>query len=438
MPYRAFVSSDFKQAPVWRDGLPAQDLGAPGLADRADVLVVGAGFTGLVTALNLARGGREVLVVDAEEPGHGCSTRNGGQVSSEMKPDLDAYEKKHGPEAARRVLGTGVHAHRFLRSFIAAEGLDCDYAVCGHFIGAHREDRVRTLAGFAAIQRRLGVEVDDVSRADQHAFVGSDHFHGGISLPDWSSIHPGRYHAELLRLALAAGVRVVPHARVDDIADEGAGVRVKIGARTIVARDVVIGTDGYTGRQLGWFDRRMVSVASFVMATEPLDPARLARLYPRASMVYDTRKNVSYHRPSPDGRRVIFGSVVPVKQGDPLASLPRARSNMLRVFPDLADVKISHAWFGMVGATFDHLPHIGSKGRVHYAMGYNGTGIAMSTYLGTRLARRMLGAPDADTGLDGLTFQTRPFYRGKTWFIRPLLAVRDLKDRLPARSSGLG
>jgi glycine/D-amino acid oxidase-like deaminating enzyme len=196
-------------------------------------------------------------------------------------------------------------------------------------------------------------------------------------------------------------------------------------------------TDGYTDGASKWMRRRVVSLASVVTATEAMDPAAVRALYPRASMVYDTRMNVTYHRPSPDGDRVLIGTVVPVKVDDVAACLPRVRRNILRLFPQLEGVKIAHVWTGFVGATFSHLPHVGLHGRMGYAIGYNGTGVAMSSYLGMKLAQKMLGR-GGETALDGLELETRPFFHGQTWYRRPVLAWHDLKDNMASRGATIG
>lgn len=148
----------FSDTPLWRAEMDLPQVPSASVEPREDVLVVGSGFTGLHTALHLARGGRQVVVCDAGEIGWGCSTRNGGQVSSEMKPDLDDFIAKHGEDRARRILSTGIEAHRHLRRFIADEGISCNYSVCGHFIGAHRADRMEGLRQFLRQNARLGVE----------------------------------------------------------------------------------------------------------------------------------------------------------------------------------------------------------------------------------------------------------------------------------------
>lgn len=423
--------------PLWRDEMVLPDLPAAAVDPREDVVVVGSGFTGLHTALHLARGGRRVVVCDAGEVGWGCSTRNGGQVSSEMKPDLDAMIARHGEERARRILSTGIEAHRHLRRFIAEEGIACNYTVCGHFIGAHRPDRMAGLRHFLRQNARLGVEGEEIPQGRVGDFVASPQFHGGVHLPDWASLHPGRLVAELVRLCLAAGVRIVPQTRVSKIEDQGGHITLMAGPRAVRAAHVVMATDGYTDGASKWMRRRVVSLASVVTATEAIGHAAVAALYPRASMVYDTRMNVTYHRPSADGDRVVIGTVVPVNVDAVDGCLPRVQRNILRLFPQLDGVKISHVWTGWVGATFSHLPHVGLHGRIGYAIGYNGTGVAMSAYLGLKLAEKMLGQ-GGETGLDGLELETRPFFHGQTWYRRPVLAWHDVKDNLRASGATIG
>lgn len=428
----------YSDVPLWRQEMDLPPIPPARLEPREDVLVVGSGFTGLHTALHLARGGRRVVIVDAGEVGGGCSTRNGGQVSSEMKPDLSDFTARYGQDRAIRILSTGIAAHRYLRAFVAEEGIACNYTVCGHFIGAHRADRLEGLAAFAASNRALGTEAEMVAESEVGAFIDSPQFKGGVHMPDWASLHPGRLVAGLVRLVLAEGVRIVPGTRVSAIEDKGSHIECLAGGQRIRADHLVMGTDGYTDGASPWMRRRVVSLASVVTATEAIGREAVARLYPRASMVYDTRLNVTYHRPSADGDRVVLGTVVPVDVNNLAACLSQVRANMLRVFPQLADVRVSHVWSGWVGATFSHLPHVGLQGRMGYAIGYNGTGVAMSAYLGRALARRMLGQPGAETGLDGIELETRPFFHGQTWYRRPVLAWHRLKDSLPSRGAAIG
>lgn len=435
MSFDAFAG--FSDTPLWRAEMSLPPIPPAQVESREDVLIVGSGFTGLHTALHLARGGRQVVVCDAGAVGWGCSTRNGGQVSSEMKPNLDDFTRTYGEDRARRILSTGIEAHRHLRQFIAEEKISCNYTVCGHFIGAHRPDRMEGLRHFLKQNARLGVEGEEIPEARVSDFVTSPQFRGGVHLPDWASLHPGRLVAELVRLCLAAGVRIVPNTRISQIEDRGDHMTCLAADRAVRAAHLVMATDGYTDGASSWMRRRVVSLASVVTATEVMGRDAVAQLYPRASMVYDTRMNVTYHRPSADGDRVVIGTVVPVDANDVNACLPRVRRNILRLFPQLDGVKISNVWTGWVGATFSHLPHVGLHGRMGYAIGYNGTGVAMSAYLGIKLAQKMLGT-GGETALDGMELETRPFFHGQTWYRRPVLAWHDLKDNMRASGATIG
>ncbi|RLQ87001.1 NAD(P)/FAD-dependent oxidoreductase [Notoacmeibacter ruber] len=424
--------------PLWRAEMALPAIPAAHVEPREDVVVVGSGYSGLNTALHLARGGRKVVIIDAGDVGHGCSTRNGGQVSSQIHRELDELAKEYGEDGAMRILGTGLESHQYFRQFVREEAIACDYAVCGHFIGAHRKDRLRGLKAFGELQQKIGTQAEMVPQERVGEFIDSSHYHGGVHLPDWASVHPGKLVAELVRLVLAEGVRIVPACRATEIEDQGDHITLNANGKAVRAEHVVMGTDGYTDGASKWMERRIVSLASVVMATRPMPKSEVSALYPRASMVYDSRMNVSYHRPTPSGDRVMMGTVVPVDPDNLAACYPRAHSNLLRIFPQLEDISIDHVWSGWVGATFSHLPHVGLHGRIGYAIGYNGTGVAMSAYLGRALARKMLGQPGGETGLDQVPFNSKPFFHGQTWYRRPVLAWHDLVDRLPSRGTTIG
>ena len=151
---------------------------------------------------------------------------------------------------------------------------------------------------------------------------------------------------------------------------------------------------------------------------------------PRDRVFSDTRRVVYYYRASPDRRRILFGGRVSHAETDPRRSAPRLRAELVRLFPELGDVAISHSWLGFVAYTFDTLMHIGRHDGIHYAAGYCGSGVGMASYLGTRLGQQVLGLREGRTGLDGLGFPTRPLYRGRPWFLAPAVMLYRWRDRL--------
>lgn len=422
--------SDIRQSPYWHDQIgPPPPLPAD-LPGRVDVLVVGSGYTGLSAALTTARGGRSTLVLEAEDPGYGCSTRNGGQISTSVKPSLDRLTAKFGAERARNIRAEGANALKWIGEFVTSEGLDCDFRRVGRFHAAHTPGHYETLVRDAeTLRRREGIESFAVPRSEQRSQLGTDAYFGGVVFPAHCALHPGKFHRELLRLALGAGVQVVGHCRVTGIRRSGSGFRVETAKGVVEARDVIVATNGYTTALTPWLQRRVIPIGSYIIATEELPEATIDRLFPGDRIASDTCKVVYYYRASPDRRRVLFGGRVSASETTALAGAARLRQDMCRIFPELEGVALSHAWSGTVAYSFDELAHTGVHEGVHYAMGYCGSGVSMAPYLGMRAGQKVLGLPEGVTGFDGLPFPTRPFYRGTPWFLPAAVAWYRWKDQ---------
>ncbi|MEO1687285.1 MAG: FAD-binding oxidoreductase [Pseudomonadota bacterium] len=430
-PGSGIWAPDWTDRPYWLDGLDASVAPeAPALPDAVDVLIVGSGYTGLNAAIECARGGRSVLVVDARAPGGGCSTRNGGQISTSIKPSLAKLTARHGEARARSIRAEGAAALDWIEERIRAEGIDCDFERVGRFHAAHAPAAYEALAREAeTLMRDEGVEAHAVPRADQRAELGTDAYHGGVVHPRHASLHPARYHRGLLDAALGAGAQVVGHCAALSIDRDGAAFDVRTEKGRVRARDVIVATNGYTDRLSPWLQRRVVPIGSYIIATEPLPPALVAQLFPRNRIASDTRKVVYYYRVSPDRRRVIFGGRVSAGETDPSVSGPRLYADMCAIFPELRDWRVTHSWMGTVAYSFDELAHAGLQDGVRHALCYCGSGVSMASYLGMRLGRQVLGLADGATAFDGLPFPTRPLYRGRPWFLPAVVAWYRWRDR---------
>ncbi len=428
--------SGVKQAPYWHDQLGAMPELSAQVPQSVDVLIVGSGFTGMSAAIETARGGRSTLVLDSHDPGFGCSTRNGGQISTSVKPSLDKLAATYGMDKARRIRGEGDSALRWIGDFVTREGLDCDFRRVGRFHAAHAPAQYETLVREAeTLRQQEGIESFAVPRDEQRSQLGTDAYFGGVLFSDHCSIHPGKFHRGLLDLALRAGVQVVGHCAVTQIERNGAGFRVTSAQGVIEARDVIVATNGYTTGLTPWLQRRVIPIGSYIIVTEPLPEATIDMLFPGDRIASDTCKVVYYYRATPDRRRVLFGGRVSAKETTALSSAEKLRQDMCRIFPELSDVGLSHAWSGTVAYTFDEMAHTGVHDGVHYAMGYCGSGVSMAPYLGMRAGQKVLGLKEGETAFDDLPFPTRPLYRGKPWFLPAAVAWYRWKDQREIREA---
>ena len=422
---------DFKASPYWWERSPRPDLGEAPLPASVDVAVVGSGYTGLCAALEVARAGRSTLVLDAEDAGWGCSTRNGGQISTSIKPDYETLSRRHGREAAFAILKEGHNALAWIGDFIADEGLDCDFKIPGRFHAAHSPRHYERLARAIANQPKgLEVPAHAVPRAEQRNELGTDAYHGGVVFEKHASLDPARFHQELLDRVLGTGATVIPRCAVTGIGSDGGGHRLATRRGDVRAREVIVATNGYTGAPTPWLRRRVIPIGSYVIATEPVAKDVMDRAMPTDRIVSDSRKVVYYYRPSPDRSRILFGGRVTSGETDPRSSGVRLRRDLVRLFPELAAVRVSHSWMGFVAYTFDTLAHIGRRDGLHYAMGYCGSGVSMAAYLGTRVGQQLLGRREGRTALDDLRFQTRPLYNGTPWFLAASVAFYRWRDAL--------
>ena len=431
--HSGLLTPGFKESPYWWERTPRAPESPTDLPASVDVLVVGSGYTGLCAALQTARGGRSTLVIDTHEPGWDCSSRNGGQVSTGIKPDFAELEKAHGATTAMEVHREGQRALSWIGDFIAQEQIDCDYRVCGRFYGAH------TPAQYDKLARKLETQPVDleteaflVPRAEQQSEIATDFYHGGLVEPRHASVDPAAYHQGILDRALESGVAVVGGVSATALrrARDGAGFVVETSRGPIRAEDVVIATSGYTSGLTPWQQRRVFPIGTYMLATEDLGHDAGRALIPGDRMIVDTRRIVVYYRTSPDGRRVLFGGRVSLNETDPRVSGPRLHKHMTAIFPQLGQVGITHSWMGFVGWTFQHMPHLGRHDGVWYAMGYCGSGVALASYFGTRLGQQVLGLEEGRSILSNLPFRTRPLYYGKPWFLSASVGWYGLLDRL--------
>lgn len=424
-------TSDFKPQPYWWDLAPPETLPPADLPSSVDVLIVGSGYTGLHAALQTSRAGRSTLVLEAESIGFGASTRNGGQISTSIKLSFQALKARYGADLASDILQEGQASLDFIKRFVANEEIACDFQVPGRFHAAHTARHYDKLAkSCEAVPGGLKTDAFMVQRDQQHTAIGTDAYHGGIVFPHHASINPGLYHHGMRELVRSAGASIASFCPVTNISRQSDGFLVTTPQGDVRADRVIVATNGYTGPLTPAQQRRVIPIGSYVIATEELPAALMDQLMPTDRVLSDTRKLVYYYRPSPDRKRILFGGRVSLREADPLRTGPLLRAELVRLFPQLKDVRISHSWTGLVGYTFDTLMHSGSDSGLYFAMGYCGSGVGMASYLGMRIGQQAADNPEGKTAFDRISFPTRPFYSGNPWFLTPSVLAFRIRDRL--------
>ena len=424
---------DFTPTPYWWEAYRPTAGELVDVPRTARVVIVGGGYAGLSAALELTKHGVDAVVLEASELGFGASTRNGGAVSGGVNVGKSFTGKTIEVDDDRvdRILSDAADAFALIDRLINEEKIDCFWEKPGRFVGAwarkHYAAQSRRVATLNAAAQSGAYMVP---RDRQRAEIASDYYFGGMVVERSGKLHPALYYKGLLDACRRRGVAICAKAAVTGIDRIGTGWLVETGRGALSAGDVVIATNGYTGGLTPALRRRVVPVASHIIATEKL-PQDLARsLIPKGRTLSDTRRVLCYYRLSPDGTRMVFGGRARFTQVDATVSAPILHRYMTDRFPQLRGVKVTHAWTGNVAFTLDALPHMGQRDDLHYCLGCNGSGVAMMTYLGYQTARKIAGAANYACSYDTPDFPDHPLYSGDPWFLPVVGGYYRLRDRL--------
>ncbi len=426
-------TKDFKARPFWWEAHEPKPLPEIALPKTARVVIIGAGYAGLNAALELHREGIEAIVLDANEPGFGGSSRNGGMVSGGVNVGKRYMAKALSDEEAAPYLNDAADAFSHVEDLIHREKIDCGWTRAGYFLGAWCKSHFEGMAHKVEVLNRTAKSEAYLVPPDrQREEIGSDYYRGGMVVGRAGHLHPALFFKGLLTLCQARGIPIATKTPATKLTETGKGWRVDTPRGSIEAGDVIIATNGYTGDVTPDLKRRVVPVGSYIIATEELPPEIAASISPKNRSFADTRRVLTYYRMSPDGKRLIFGGRAKFGHTDPVETAPILYQFMTDRFPQLKGSKITHAWTGNVAFTLDEMPHMGKFANMHYALGCNGSGIAMMSYLGHQTARKIAGKANRVCAFDRPEFPDHPLYTGNTWFlpwIGRYFRTRDWLDR---------
>ena len=359
----------------------------------ADVCVIGAGYTGLSAALELAAAGYKTVVVEACEVGAGASGRNGGQVCTGFSSGQGKIEAQLGRDDARRCFALAEESKTLLKERIAKHNIDCDlrWGYLHTILKPHQFDELKA---WKDEYEALGVDgVTLLGKAQLEEKLGSRIYHGALRESGAGHLHPLNYCLGLARAAEQAGATIYEGTRVTSV-EVGPPAVIRTGRGTVRAKFLAIGGNAYLGRTVPQLYGRVMPVGSYMIATEALGENRARALIRDGEAVANTKFIVDYFRLNSDFR-MLFGGRASYSTLEPgnLGSFMRPR--MLQVFPQLRDVKIDYAWGGSIAITSNRIPDCGRLApHVYYAHGYSGQGVALAGLYGKLIAEAIRGTAE--------------------------------------------
>jgi len=405
----------------WTDTAPAFTGDAPLAGEaRADVAIVGGGFTGLSAALRLAKKGISVRLLEAGKVAAEASGRNGGHCNNGLAHDFAGVAARFGMERARemyRAFDAGVD---LVENLVKSEGIDCDFVRSGKLkLAAKPAHFDKLVHAQEVLAREVDADTAIVAKADLGREIATGRYHGGLLQRRSGSMHVGRFGKGLAHAAARAGATIHQDAAVTAIERLGSGrFRLKSGRSTIEAEQVLLATGASQHGPFGWFRRRIVPVGSFIVVTEPLGAERAAAIMPGRRTCTTSQHIGNYFRLTADNR-LVFGGRARFAMSSPKSDLKSGailQAQLREVFPQIADARIDYCWGGLVDMTQDRLPRAGMQDGMNYAMGYSGHGVQMSVYMGDVMARRIGGEDVANPWRD-VDWPAVPMHFGKPWFL---------------------
>lgn len=389
------------------------------LPPRTDVVIIGGGYTGLSAALRLAKLGARVIVLEKENIGWGASSRNGGMVLTGHKHGIGELTRVFGMQRARDLWNASLSALETVATIVQEENIDCDFARQGHFDAAYKPEHLEHLKRtHELLEREFDYPTQIVEKQNLRDELDTAFYHGGLVDERSAGLHPAKYVRGLALAAQRAGADLHGATPAIQIEKSANGFVVKTPRGNIETKDVIAATNGHTDRVMPQFQKRIIPIGSYIIATEPLGNRLASQLIPNNRMVFDTKNFLYYFRRSPDDR-IVFGgraAFFPATPDTVRESADILRNGMLQVFPQVRNYPTAYAWGGIVAFTFDIYPHSGQLDGIYYSMGYAGHGVALSTYLGQQLANRIAGK-EWHNPFEGMNFPTMPLYWGNPWFL---------------------
>jgi glycine/D-amino acid oxidase-like deaminating enzyme len=372
----------------------------------------------------MAKRGASVALLEAENLGWGASCRNGGMVLTGMKLPAPTLIARYGLEATRRMYAASLESIDLVEQIVKEEQIDCSFSRCGHLEVACKSSHFEAFGEAAAhIKREFNHELRIVPKSELRNEIGSEIYYGGMVDETSAGLNPAQYVAGLARAAQRAGATLYDHARVLEVKRESndgcVQFRISTSRGSLAAREVLLASGAYTTSATPALRKKVIPIGSYITATEILPSALAHELSPRNRMIYDSKHFLYYYRLTPDNRMLFGGRAAffPESENTVKKSAELLRQGMIKVYPQLQESKIEFVWGGTLDFAFDVMPHAGTIGGMHFAIGFAGHGVAAATCMGANLAGVLCGDAADDNPFSSISFPDAPIglRSGNTW-----------------------
>ena len=428
--------------PYWWQAAPPQDFDVDHWSERADVVIIGGGYTGFGAAIPLARAGLDVVILERDQIGSGASTRNGGITSGNLRLSFDDLTKRFGAKKAVAFYQEAKAARADLAQFITSEKIDCDLQQCGRLVGALRSESLDSMKRDAErLTKLLDIEAKVYNQNSLPDYIDTSRYCGGMMRDDIGGIHPAKLLAGMCQIAREASVEIATQTKMIAVSRQNTSsttpeFRIETSRGIIHAGHVISATNAYTDGGQPWLRRRLVPVISEMIATEEVGENMVKSLMPGLNMYGEALQLGHYYRPSPDGKRILLGGRR--MSPDPVRARKRLVGGLASIFPQLSDIGITNHWFGFVAFPFDQLPKLAVYDGVIYPAGYCGSGTVWARWLGQKAAHMVLADLDGSafegSAFQGVPFRTMPFYSGDPWFLPMAMGLYAIQDKFKTTS----
>ena len=415
-----------KNEPYWWSDAKPDFIDQVEWSSNADVLIVGAGYTGLSAALTLLDSGLKVIIIDKEIAGFGASSRNGGITSGKIKPSIRELKSKFGLDLSKQIVEEGNLARKDLYDFIKKEKIDCDLKINGMFVGATSKKGLENQKKEIDFNfRSIGIENKIIEKKDVPDFIESNKYVGGIFDKRIGSIHPAKLVKSMIHLVQKKGGLIFDKTTFKKSERNGKKFYIWTNKGLVKSNHLIIATNAYTDKNIPWLRKKLIPVISEMISTCEIGNNRVNSLMPKLTTFGEALNLFYYFRPSPDGKRILIGGRrVRYNNENPTKKL---KSGLLEIFPGLNDIEISNHWYGFVTFPVDQLPKLVMHEGIIYAAGYCGSGTVWSRWFGKKAAEIILNF-ETKSAFYNIPFRKIPFYNGYPWFVPVAIKYFKMQD----------